>query len=79
MRIIMKDNAGKLLEVEWKVGSPSPFKGAHYNAVYVVGEVIADGVELQYIGVTFTNLPTVNASIGRYFGDFAKFIAGNLP
>ena len=77
--IVMKNAVGKLVEVTWNVGTPSPFIGPNYSMVYVVGEVFADGKELEYLKVSFTNLPSFNGKMVRYFGDHAKFIAGNLP
>ena len=67
------------MEVQWKTGTRSPFVGPNHNLVYNVGEVIADGSELTWIQATFTNLPHANKPQVRYLGDFAKFIAGNLP
>ena len=79
LRIIMRNADNKLVQVDWIVGHPSPFKGVHYNLIYAVGEVDADGPELSWIRTVFTGLPTTAGSRTRYFGDFARFIAGNLP
>lgn len=43
-----------------------------------VESVQADGHELEYIQNRFTNLPTVNNRVVRWYGDYAKFIVGNL-
>lgn len=83
LKLILKDDEGKLLEVSWTVGHPSPFVGVHRHSVYRVGEVYADGAELDYISTVFELLPKMivrtRHSTVRYFGDHAKFIAGNLP
>ena len=66
------------MEIQCRVGTRGPLTGPNYNIAHWVGEVIADGDELEYIKVTFPTIPTVNKSVVRYFGDFAKLIAANL-
>jgi hypothetical protein len=65
---------------EWNVGEESPFKTNHDQAQFVT-HVQADGDELMHVAIRFMNLPfTVNTtnSVVRWYGDHAKFIAGNL-
>lgn len=68
------------MQVEWKVGTPSPFRDSP-NVVWNVGEVKASDDELAFVETNITGLPQVNTAVNevRYFGDFAKLIAGNLP
>jgi len=67
-----------LMQIGWEVGTPSPFKGAE-QLIFTTGEVRASGAELAWIKVMFKNLPEFNGQQVSYYGDFAKFIAGNLP
>ena len=70
----------QMMSVNWKVGAPSPFKDSP-STVWNVGEVEADGQELEAIKINFSNVPIPNTANGsvKWYGDFAKFIAGNLP
>ncbi len=42
-------------------------------------EVQADGDELMYVLTRMSNLPYTQAVVQTWYGDHAKFIAGNLP
>lgn len=43
-----------------------------------VTEVQADGDELEYIKLHFTNIPMADKRVVCWYGDHAKFIVGNL-
>ena len=75
--IYRQPNTPNLMQIEWKVGQSSPFKGSP-NLVYTTGEVIASGNELEWIKVNFTNMPISNTPVTHFYGDFAKIIVGNL-
>ena len=78
LQAIYKNPAGQHMQVEWKIGTPSPFKNAP-QIVWTVGEVSASGSELDWIKSMITGIPVANAATVIWYGDFAKFIAGNLP
>ncbi len=60
----------------WHVGQKNPVE---YLDVPKVTEVQADGHELEYIYENFTDLPHLsNGRVVRWFGDHARFIAGNI-
>lgn len=60
----------------WHIGEKSPLT---YEDVSKVLEIQADCDELQWIEMSFKNLPIHNrARVQRWFGDQAKFIAAHL-
>jgi len=81
MLITSKDpNSGKLYQVQWSPGHSSPFKDDSKYSIYYVGEVeIVNEEEKHYISVMFPGMIIPNTPTIRYFGDDARFIAGNLP
>ncbi len=62
---------------ELHVGDKARLDMMRLNAPDVV-EVQADGDELEHIRREFRNLPGRSARVVRYYGDHAKFIAGNF-
>jgi len=60
-------------EYVWHVGEPLP--DLNVQGVLVVQ---ADGDELEFIYREFANIPHGRGSVVMWFGDMAKFIAGNL-
>lgn len=51
----------------------------YWMNIQSVVEVQADGNELEYINKNFDNIPFHNSKeTQRWFGDMARFIAGNL-
>jgi len=59
------------------IGSPEQAKRLRQIA-HLVMFLYADGDELAYIETTFKNLPNApKHNLVNYYGDFAKFIAGN--
>ena len=81
LNILYKNPVGVIMRVTWSVGTPSPLKSAPQVA-WTVGEVSASGQELEVIRLRFKNLPDVptpESGEVTWYGDFAKFIAGNLP
>ena len=60
----------------WHIGSlPHPDISGNEESVE---DVQADGDELDRIKKHFTNLPMTTARVVRWYGDDAKFIAGNI-
>jgi len=78
MSIIMIDPIDKSLYAKtWHINEPTPLRPYEPNRVTAVQ---ADMDELIYIRYNFSNLPQVkNRLVVNYYGDIAKFIAGNLP
>lgn len=77
---------GDVNEIQWHVGSRTDFSG---HLMETLHSVSADGDELGAILGKFTNLPclrmdeetpqfTPRAYMMSWYGDHAKFIAGNL-
>ena len=63
----------KARSISWHVGEPLP--DLNIQGVLVVQ---ADGDELEFIYREFANIPHGRGSVVSWFGDMAKFIAGNL-
>ena len=59
----------------WHVGEQSPTHQIETSAVTLVQ---ADGDELLYLKQHFKNIPFSDRSVNQWFGDMAKFIAGNI-
>lgn len=76
MRIYFRDIDGLIKYDIWAVGQPRP--RSVMNRIWFVGEVEASGAELQYLKDNFKNLPFSQHPTQSWYGDFAKFIAGNL-
>jgi hypothetical protein len=59
--------------ISWHVGEPLP--EIDVSRVLVVQ---ADGDELEFIYREFANIPHGRGGVVMWYGDMAKFIAGNL-
>ena len=58
----------------WKVGETMmipTYKGA-------IDSILIDGNELEYVRRHFSNLPSVNNYVIKYYGEVARFIVGNI-
>ena len=72
-------DTGHLNHGEWHVGEATNHIIIRANEVVAVQ---ADGDELEFVLSNFGNLPRtlpVDRRVMRWYGDHAKFIAGNLP
>ena len=85
MYLVLRNNVSKLAsEIQWHVGEKLP---CDLSEKYTTLEVQADGDELVYIVQHFHNLPIAHicahtktlAAVQKWRGDFAAFIADNLP
>jgi hypothetical protein len=59
---------------QWHVGKTKPKRQTVSN----VQMVQADGDELNYIHMYFSNIPFTGKPVVRWHGDLAKFIVENL-
>jgi hypothetical protein len=59
------------------IGNDASIKKMKFNSCAVT-EITADGHELSRIRYNFKNVPMTNKETVSWFGDIAKFIAGNF-
>ena len=58
----------------WKVGETMvipTYRGA-------IDSILIDGNELEYVRTHFSNLPSVDNHVIKYYGEVARFIVGNI-
>lgn len=77
-----KDEAHKGMthDKRWHIGTKFDTWDQSLERLKLLVEVQADGDELDFISVQYSNIPMVARNrIVRWFGDDAKFIVANLP